>query len=115
MKMYLAKLVFAVQTDGNTFSSEFDEQFRIIESPDREGAFYKARRIGGLEEETFINSGKQQTTWKFIDVTDIHSLSDSRDGEQIYSTSKRTEDGDSYINYVRQKSMEMQVKNLTFA
>ena len=107
MKLYLAKLVFAVQVDGNTEALEFDEQYRIVESGNSESAFYKARTIGHSEEEVFINANNQNVSWKFIDVSDIHSLSEFRDGEQIYSNSKKMEDGSSYIKYIRQKSMEI--------
>lgn len=115
MKMYLAKLMFNIKVDGETGLSEFDEQVRLISASNGEDAFYKARTIGKKEEESFVNKDNKLIMWKFIDVVDVYSLDGAQDGEQLYSNTHKINDTDSYINYIRQKSMEIQVKNLTFA
>ena len=107
--------MFAVKTDDLNQVKEFDEQVRIIESGSMESAFYKARSIGRSEEETFTDINKNKFSWKFIDVSEIYAVSEVKDGEQLYSNTHHTNDSNSFMQYIRQKSMEIQTKNLTFA
>ena len=115
MKKYLAKLMFNINIDNGNDNSQFDEQIRVIESRDLEGAFHKARAIGKKEEETFLNSENKLISWQFIDVAEVYPLESVKDGEQVYSNSHKIKDTGSFIKYIRQKSMEIQAKNLTFA
>ncbi|MBX3163407.1 MAG: DUF4288 domain-containing protein [Bacteroidetes bacterium] len=114
MKKYLAKLIFNVNIE-NSAHTEFDEQIRMIEAHDLESAFLKARNVGRREEESFINNSNQLVNWTFIDVSEIYLLDTIKDGEQVYSNTRKIKDSHSFISYVRQKSMEIQAKNLTFA
>lgn len=114
MKKYLTKLIFNVNIE-NSDREEFDEQIRIVEAHDLQGAFFKARNVGRREEESFINNGNQLVNWIFIDVAEIYLLDTIKDGEQVYSNTRKIKDSNSFISYVRQKSMEIQAKNLTFA
>lgn len=115
MNRYLAKLIFMVNIENSKDNSEFDEQIRIIESRNLESAFNKARSIGKLEESTFKDSSNQNVSWKFIDVTEMYAIQELEDGAQLYSTTHKIQDCDSYLHYIRQKSIEIQVKNLIFA
>ncbi len=115
MNRYLIKLMFNINIDNGSNVSQFDEQVRVIESNSIEDAFYKARAIGRREEETFLNNDNQTVNWQFIDVAEVYPLEDFKDGEQIYSSTRRIKDTGSFISYIRQKSMEIQAKNLTFA
>jgi hypothetical protein len=114
MQKYLTKMMFNINVDNGTDSSQFDEQVRIVESHTLEEAFQKARNIGKKEQETFLNSENQLVSWQFIDVYDVYPLESIKDGEQVYSNTHKIHDNQSYIKYIRQKSMEIQVKNLTF-
>lgn len=115
MKTFIVKLIFNVSVENANDRSEFDEQVRLINARNAEEAFYKARQLGKNEESSFTNSASLRLSWRFIDVLDIYSLDEVSDGQQIYSSTHKTGDSDSYIHYIRQKSMELQVKNLTFA
>ncbi|MES2134028.1 MAG: DUF4288 domain-containing protein [Bacteroidota bacterium] len=115
MKRYLVKLMFNINIDNGNHASQFDEQIRIVESHSMENAFHKARGMGKQEEETFVNNNKQLVQWKFIDVVDLYELDTIKDGEQIYSNTHEKDDTKSFINYIRQKAMVIQAKNLTFA
>jgi hypothetical protein len=115
MKKYLAKLMFNVKIDNGSDASQFDEQIRIIESHSLEDAFHKARSLGKKEEETFLDSENKLVSWQFIDVAEVYPLENLKDGEQLYSNTHKTNDTFSFIRYIRQKSMEIQAKNLTFA
>ncbi|MES2680833.1 MAG: DUF4288 domain-containing protein [Bacteroidota bacterium] len=115
MKRYLAKLMFNIDIDNGNNNSQFDEQVRVIESHSLEDAFFKARAIGKKEEEVFINNDNMPVNWQFIDVAEVYPLEDLKDGDQVYSNTRKIKDTRSFINYIRQKSMEIQTKNLTFA
>lgn len=115
MNRYLIKLMFNINIGNGSNATQFDEQVRVIESNNLEDAFYKARAIGRREEETFLNAENQVVSWQFIDVADVYPLEEFKDGEQIYSSTRKIKDSNSFISYIRQKSMEIQAKNLTFA
>lgn len=115
MKKYLAKLMFNISIGEGNDATQFDEQIRLIESPNLEEAFHKARRIGKQEEEVFYNTAKESVAWQFIDVMELYALDNMPDGAQLYSNTHQTPDVGSFIKYVRQKSIEIQVKSLTFA
>ncbi len=115
MEKYLAKLIFNINIDNGNDASQFDEQIRIIASHSLEDAFYKARVIGKKEEETFLDSDNKLVTWQFIDVLEVYPLGEVKDGEQVYSNTHKIKDTGSFIKFIRQKSMEIQAKNLTFA
>jgi hypothetical protein len=115
MKTYLARLMFSIQLEDGSGKPEFDEQVRLIESVSLDGALYKARAIGKKEEETITDQHNRKIRWQFIDVRDLYLLETVNDGEQLYSTSLEVADPDSYISFIRNKSMEIQAKTLTFA
>jgi len=115
MKRFLAKLIFNINIDNGNHTSQFDEQIRLIESNDLESAFHKARYLGKQEEETFINREHKLVHWKFIDVAELYPLENIKDGEQVYSLTHEKEDVNSFIDFVRTKSMVIQAKTLTFA
>lgn len=115
MQKYLAKLLFNINIENGKDTSQFDEQIRIIESISVEQAFYKARSIGKREEESFLNQENVSISWHFIDVSEVYPLETMKDGDQVYSLSHKINDTNAYINYIRQKSMVIQAKSLTFA
>ena len=115
MKKYIAKLLFNINIDNGSHHSQFDEQVRIIESYDHEAAFYKARALGKKEEVTFHNKENQPVSWQFIDVAGLYPLEEIKDGEEVYSVTHEIKDPNSYIKFIRLKSMEIQTKALTFS
>jgi len=114
MKTYLAKLLFNVAIDNDHDVAEFDEQLRMIQSSSIESALYKARHLGRKEEESFVGAHQKKVTWKFIDVAEIYPLEEVKDGQQLYSNSLKVQDANSYLNYIRRKSMELQTRSLSF-
>jgi hypothetical protein len=115
MQRYLVKLMFNINIDNGNHASQFDEQIRIVAAYSLESAFQKARSIGKKEEEIFINKDSKMVNWQFIDVVDVYELESLKDGEQVYSTTHENTERTSFINYIRQKAMVIQAKNLTFA
>ena len=116
MKWYIAKLVFNIHTNnGVGNSSQFDEQFRLIEASSQGDAFFRARALGNKEEESFVNANGDNITWKFIDVSDVQPVNEFKHGAEIYSITHRDEQPDDYINFIRQKVMVIQSREFIFA
>ncbi len=113
MQNYLVKLLFNIHIDDRNDCSKFDEQIRIIESNSAEEAFFKARSIGQNEEESFLSANNEIITWHFVDVLDVYDLSNMADGQLLYSCSKKDDDHQSYIKFIKQKALELQIKNLS--
>jgi hypothetical protein len=114
MKQFIAKLMFNIHIEGEKNNSQFDEQIRLIESVSLDTAFQKARTIGKHEETVFMNQGNKKVSWKFIDVVELFPLQEYKDGEQLFSITHEEQNANSFINYIREKSMLVQVKSLTF-
>jgi hypothetical protein len=114
MEQYLAKLIFNIQIGNGKNTSQFDEQVLLIESNSFETAFQKAKSTGKKEETTFLNHENKVVSWKFIDVVDVYPLQNFKDGEQLFSITHEEQNSSSFINYIREKSMGIQVKSLTF-
>jgi hypothetical protein len=115
MQQYLAKLMFNIDVENGNNDSQFDEQIRLIESTDFENAFHKARTIGKKEEASFLNKDSKMVSWKFIDVVELFPLKNFKDGEELFSITHEEQNASTFINFVREKSMQIQVKSLTFA
>jgi hypothetical protein len=115
MNSYLAKLIFNIAIENKNQTSQFDEQIRLIQAKNAEDAFLKARALGKKEEDSFLNENNKMVNWKFIDVADLYPLQGVKDGEQVYALTHETEDSDSFIQFIRQKSMLIQTNFLTFA
>ena len=113
MNKYIAKLIFNIVID--TDNTQFDEQIRIIEAQSIEDAFLKARAFGKKEETSFLNANAQQVSWNFVDVTELYSLREFNDGEQIYSLTHEADHPQTFIDFTRNKSMLIQTNFLTFA
>ena len=114
MNWYLAKLVFNINIGNGNNNNQFDEQTRMIQAPNIEAAFYKARNLGKKHEESFMNSENTPVEWKFIDVVDLYALNSVEDGEEIYSTTHERDNASSFIRFVHDKSMKIQAKTLSF-
>ena len=114
MQTFLAKLMFNIHVDENKHTNEFDEQIRLIHAPNHEAAYFKAHHIG-KSEENVVENNAQKINWKFVGVADLYPLKNLKDGEQLYSNTIYKDDSHSFTQYIRQKAIELQVKNLSFA
>jgi hypothetical protein len=115
MKTFIAKLIFNININQDSDSSQFDEQIRIIKADSVHEAYHKAKSIGQKEEETFANPKMQLIEWKFINVLDIYDMDSYKEGEQLYSQTIFENDSQSYIQYLLEKSKKFQEKNVIFA
>ncbi|MDQ6902342.1 MAG: DUF4288 domain-containing protein [Bacteroidota bacterium] len=104
MKWYLAKLVYRIICGEGMHTPQFEEQLRLVCADDDLHAFQKARTTGHLEEDNFLNSTKKPVLWKFIDVSELHQLSDLIDGAELYSRICEEEEADVYIKITKQRA-----------
>jgi hypothetical protein len=114
MQNYLVKLLFNINIDDGNDRSQFDEQVRLVKSFSPEEAFFKARSIGRDEESTFLNAENKPVTWQFVDVLELYAMHNLEDGQILYTRSKKEEDHQTYITFIKQKAMELQTKNLSY-
>lgn len=104
MNHYLAKLVYQIICGDGTHTAQFDEQLRFLSASNREEALQKGNAIGLQEEEIFGNDKNQLVQWKFIAVTEVHSLHKLADGAEVFSQIHETEDALSYSRFVQHKA-----------
>lgn len=104
MNWYLTKIVYQIICGEGNHTPQFDEQLRLIAAPDAQEAFYKAQRIGLMEEESFLNQKKHLVKWKFVDVCELYKLSELIDGAEIYSRIQEVEDAQGFVSMVRSKA-----------
>jgi len=104
MNWYLAKLVFRIICGDGDHTAQFDEQLRLIAADTKQEAFRKAQQVGRQEEETFYNNRQQLVQWKFINVSELHKLSELIDGAEVYSRIDEKDNAEAYIHIVNQKA-----------
>ena len=107
MNSYLVKLVYQIICGEGLHTPQFDEQLRFVAAINQEEALRKARRIGQQEAEVFYNSREQLVQWKFIDAPEIYSLDELRDGAEVFSQIRETDDPDSYCSFVHHKAGQL--------
>jgi len=112
MNWYLAKIVFQIICGEGDHVPQFDEQLRLISAEDEQQAFYKAQKIGTLEQDTFYNKKQNLVQWKFINVCELYKLSNLIDGAELYSRIQEADDADRYIDVVKKKADYLQGDNI---
>lgn len=104
MKWYLAKLVYRIICGEGRHTAQFDEQLRLIYAEDDLHAFQKARSMGHLEEDNFLNNIQKPVHWKFIDVSELHPLSELVDGAELYSKICEEDAAENYMRITKQRA-----------
>ena len=104
MKWYLAKIVYRIICGEGNHAPQFDEQLRLIEAEDDMHAFQKARLMGDMEEDNFLNDDQKPVHWKFIDVSELHPLDNLIDGVELYSRISEEENAENYIKLINNRA-----------
>lgn len=104
MNWYIAKIVFRISSGEKP---QFDEHLRLIQAGNFEEAFLKARMLGILEEDSFMNHSNQKVSWEFINVADLCPITELKDGTEIYSRIHEESEAGNYINLVHQRASFM--------
>ena len=90
--------------------AQFDEQLRLIEASNEDQAFEKACTIGKNAEDSFYNLKQQLVRWQFVNVSELHLLSELIDGAEMYSRINEVDDADAYITFVHRRAESIQRK-----
>ena len=112
MNWYLAKLVFRIVCGQGDHTPQFDEQLRLISADDELHAFHKARLLGEgdcIENET---ESTNRVQWKFIDVAELHLLTDFTDGAEVWSAIREEPDADLYIRNIKKTATQLLQRGL---
>ena len=104
MNWYLAKINFQIICGNGRHKPQFDEQLRLILAGDSLEAFHKARLIGENEGNTECGP---QVKWAFIDVSELHLLSELTDGAELYSNVREDDDPDLYIRNTKKRASQL--------
>ena len=107
MNWYLTKLVFRIVCGDGDHTPQFDEQLRLVQAEDAFHAFQKAQRMGHKEQDSFYNAREKLVQWKFIDVSEIHTLEELADGAEVYSRINEEEDADIYTRIIRLRAKQL--------
>jgi len=107
MKWYLAKLVYRIICGDGEHTPQFDEQLRLIAGDDDMHAFQKARLLGHHEQDDFLNASEKPVHWKFVDVAEMHELSELSDGVEIYSRISEEDDASLYMKLVKLRAAHL--------
>jgi hypothetical protein len=109
MNWYVAKIIFRICNEGSQ-KLQFDEHIRLIKADNFDEAFLKARILGISEEDAFMNTKNKQVKWEFINVAELYSISELKDGSEIYSMITEKEEASNYIHAIHQRAIFMQTK-----
>ena len=104
MYWYLAKINFRIICGDGQHKPQFDEQLRLITATDCLEAFYKARLIGEREGNA---ENCEPVKWVFLDVSELHLLSELTDGAEIYSNVREEEEPDVYIRNTKKRAAQL--------
>ncbi|MEO6670417.1 MAG: DUF4288 domain-containing protein [Ferruginibacter sp.] len=104
MKWYLAKLVFRIICANGDHKPQFDEQLRLVSAEDDLHAFHKARLMGETENLDGITT---LVKWKFIDVSELHTLSELTDGAELYSKVIEEDEPEKYISHIQKRASQL--------
>jgi hypothetical protein len=110
MKWYLSKFVFQIICGDGNHTPQFDEQLRLIAASDEEEAFEKSVKMGEDGEDHFYNQNQQLVHWKFINVSELHRLTELIDGAELYSRINEVDDAEAYVNFVNQRAQSIHQK-----
>jgi hypothetical protein len=112
MNWFLAKLVYRIFCGNGPHMPQFEEQLRLICADDELHAFHKARLFG--EGDCLKNKGESavDVKWKFIDVTELHSLTGFTDGAEICSAIREETDADLYIRRTKRNATRILQQSL---
>ena len=112
MNWYLTKLIFSIDAEYDNGKSQFDEQLRLVTAINESEAYFKAKNMGkGLQTKIFTEKN-EAILWNFVDVSEVVSVDEIKDGIEVYSSTHETYDREIFIDSVRQKGIALQAKNL---
>ena len=114
MNWFLAKMVFRIVCGDGNHQAQFDEQLRLIAAHDAKEAFAKAKQIGESEEDSVVNKNNELIKWKFINVSELYSLSENAHGAELYYKILEPRDVHEYVQMIHQQADNILSGTLVF-
>jgi hypothetical protein len=113
MNWYLAKITYRIVCGKGDHMPQFDEQLRLVSAENELLALKKAETLGEAGSQTFFNDAQQLVQWQFINITELHCISEWADGAEVYSSITEADNADAYINLVIDKAAVLYHRHLT--
>lgn len=104
MQRFLYKFVYQIVIEGNSGTTQFDEQFRIIFAENASMALAKSQLVSEKEEARFWNADNQEVCWNLVSVLLIASLDQLEDGEMVFSQNQEFEQPSGYVQFIKEQS-----------
>ncbi|MGZ3899402.1 MAG: DUF4288 domain-containing protein [Bacteroidia bacterium] len=114
MNWYLTKLIFNIEAGTASEKAQFDEQLRLINAVNEADAYFKGKELGKKQQTEFLNENAELVSWRFVDVCEVISLGEIKDGVELYSNTHETYEKENFINSVLQKGIAIQSKHMQF-
>lgn len=113
MKKYIAQTIFEVQRE-DTLLCEFDIQYRLVSANDAAGALLKAVSSARQQEGPITPLEGPEMYWKFVGITDLYPIDEVEEGGEVFTQSHVTPEPKEYRQFVKQRTLAVQAKNLIF-
>lgn len=113
MNWYLAKITYRIICGHGKHTPQFDEQLRLISATNELDALIKARLLGEAGSQSFFNNDHQLVQWQFLNITELHCISEWTDGAEIYSSITEADNAESYIDLVIDKAAILHHRHLS--
>src|SRR3546814_20555650 len=104
MSWYISKIIFQVICGDGDHTPQFDEHLRLIQAGNEQEALKKAIQIGLEEQNTFNNSRDESVIWSFIDVAELHRVTELKDKTELYSRIVEPENEENYVYLIELRS-----------
>lgn len=110
MYWFVAKIVYQIICGSGEHIPQFDEQLRLISATTKQEAWLKAQEIGQQEQYAFRNQKQELVEWRFINVPELHTLEDLKDGMELYSRVEEPDNAGQYIALQQMKAAQLQTQ-----
>ena len=88
MNFYIAKIVFGIEVNKESYSRQFEEKLVLIKDLDIKKAYKKALVLGSREESEFVNQNGHLIRWKMEGISHISKLMNISEETEIFSELK---------------------------
>ena len=112
MHWFVAKIVYQIVCGKGEHLPQFDEQLRLISAVSRQKAWRKAQEIGQQEQYAFRNQKQELVEWRFINVPELHTLDELKDGMELYSRVEEPDNAGNYIALLQMKAAQLASQKL---
>lgn len=100
-------MIFRIIYGEGIHTPQFDEQLRLIAASGFDAAYEKAVDIGQRDAYCFYHEKQPLVQWQFINVCELHCVTDAADGAEMFSCVREIDDAQYYIREVNQRAQRL--------